>query len=113
MDLERRRTVLQTTRDAITPDTWMCKDFFEFVYEDTDEGIMINTGEIRSTISGFATLESMIEAIPELEKLAPALLEKVVKPQALVPNVQGLMCKIAGLRGEEREGCGGPEALAA
>lgn len=69
--------------------------------------------QIFSTISGFATLESMIEVIPELAEIEPRLLEKVEPARALVPNVRGMMCKIASLRGEKRDGCEGLEPLAA
>jgi hypothetical protein len=66
-------------------------------------------GQIRSTIMSFKGLRAMLVAIPELKELAPALqreLDEAGSPKtALSPDVKGVMCAIARVRGEEREGC--------
>lgn len=64
------------------------------------------SGQLVSTIGAFTYVDNLLAAIPELVELAPDLTRTVEKQNALVPNVQGVMCKIASLRGEARDGCG-------
>lgn len=70
-----------------------------------EEFLTLNA-DISSTIAGFRTVEALLEAIPELATLAPDLKKIAAVPaNALVPTVERLMCSIAKIRGEERDGC--------
>jgi hypothetical protein len=66
--------------------------------------------QIKSAVIGFKTVEALLKAVPELEELAPDLLQQDAPRNALVPDMSGVMCTIAKLRGEEREGCCAEEA---
>ena len=66
--------------------------------------------QIKSAVMGFKTVEALLAAVPELEGLAPNLLQQDTPRNALVPDMGGVMCAIAKLRGEKREGCCAEEA---
>ena len=69
--------------------------------------------EICQVVSSFRYVEDALKAIPELAKLRPSLLKpEEPKPNALVPTVERLLCRIAHVRGEEREGCRGGQRVA-
>lgn len=67
--------------------------------------------EICSLVNSFKTVQEALAAIPELKDICPDSL--VIQQNAIVPVAKQIMCKIASIRGEEREGCGEPEKLAA
>jgi hypothetical protein len=70
-------------------------------------------GKITSLVSSFSTLDKLLEAVPELRELDPVLASTQPETKALAPLVKDVMCSIAGLRGEDREGCDAPEQVAA
>lgn len=70
--------------------------------------------EIVSIVHSVSTAEKLIELAPEWEEIIRKNVTLVTKPEkALVPTVQNLMCKIASIVGEKREGCAGEKAVAA
>lgn len=94
--------------DYIIKDAGLASEVQQFVQDLTQSFEESRTlfSQINSTIAGFRTLEDLLEAIPDLAELAPDLKAQAIPPEnALVPVAEQLMCSIAKIRGEDRDGC--------
>ncbi len=60
--------------------------------------------EIKALVNAYRYAEDVRKAIPEIDAIAPGALA-LAPPTAIVPAAEVLFCKIAKLRGEERDGC--------
>lgn len=105
-----QRTVPQVARegDYIIKDTELAAAVQQFVQDlkAQDEETSTLFRQINSTIQGFRYLEDLLEAIPDLNTLAPDLKTQAIPaPNALVTTAESLMCSIAKMRGDERDGC--------
>lgn len=60
---------------------------------------------IKGTVQGFQYVEALLLAVPELKELAPGLIAPKVENKALVTTAERMLCAIAQVRGDEREGC--------